>query len=270
MVNAEGKTKAELNLLKIPSSDAYIIGRMFISEGQGPHPTVVLLHGFPGVMMNLDIASELQFRGWNVLVINYRGSWGSQGDFSFSHALEDVKATLTYIKQSEVAAQNRIDLSRLAVVGHSFGGFLALKTAADDPTIKNVASLSGVNLSLYVQLIKQSPEFEALLRANLQASCYFLTGCSADRLVQDVEDHHLEWNTFQFASALADRHLLITAAVHDEELPKALFNDPLIQSFKDVHAPHLTYHIIDTDHNYVSKRKELADTLHSWLSETLF
>lgn len=270
MLNEEVKTEAELHLLKIPSGNVYIIGRMFIAEGKGPHPTVVLLHGFPGVMMNLDTAADLQFRGWNVLVINYRGSWGSQGDFSFSHALEDVKATLSYIKQSEIAAQNRIDLNRLGVIGHSFGGFLALKTVADDPSIKNVASLSGVNLSLYVQLIKQSPQFEAQLRANLQASCFFLAGCSADRLILDVEDHHLEWNTFQFAPSLADRHLLITAAAHDEELPKALFNDPLLQSFEHIHAPHLTYHVIDTDHNYVSKRKELADTLHSWLNETLF
>jgi uncharacterized protein len=126
--NVQSKNQM-LNLLKIPSGEDIIIGRMYIAQGEGPHATIVLLHGFPGVMMNLDIASELQQRGWNVLVINYRGAWGSQGCFSIIHSLEDVQAALQYIKQKEVAKANRIDCERIALVGHSFGRLFSPKSS---------------------------------------------------------------------------------------------------------------------------------------------
>jgi pimeloyl-ACP methyl ester carboxylesterase len=263
------KETAQLTLLKIPSGEDFIIGRMYIAEGHGPHPTILLLHGFPGVMMNLDLAGELQSKGWNVLVISYRGAWGSKGHFSFSNGLHDVKSTLQYIKQPEVADQNRIDVNRIAVVGHSFGGFLSLKTASDDPSIKVVAALSGANFNVFANLLKQSPEFEAQIRADFQESCIFLNGCSADTIFHDVEQHQSEWNTFDFAHTLADRKLLITAATEDEELPKAFFNDPHIQSLEEAKATHLTHLIFETDHNYINKRKELALALHQWLTETL-
>ena len=126
----------KLSLLKIPSGEDFIVGRMYIAEGEEPKATILLLHGFPGATLNLDIAANLQEKGWNVLVINYRGAWGSHGNYSFANAIEDVQATLNYIKQPEIAKENRIDLERIGLVGHSFGGFLALKTASLDPQSK--------------------------------------------------------------------------------------------------------------------------------------
>jgi len=45
-----------LSLLKIPSGDAMMVGRLFTPEGVGPHPTLLLLHGFPGAQQNHDLA----------------------------------------------------------------------------------------------------------------------------------------------------------------------------------------------------------------------
>jgi acetyl esterase/lipase len=53
--------------------------RMFVAAGGGTHPTVLLLHGFPGTELNLDLARVLQRAGWNVLAIHYRGVWGGTG-----------------------------------------------------------------------------------------------------------------------------------------------------------------------------------------------
>jgi pimeloyl-ACP methyl ester carboxylesterase len=54
----------------------------FIASGRGPHPVVLLLHGFPGNEKNLDIAYTLRRAGWDVLFPHYRGAWGSAGSFS--------------------------------------------------------------------------------------------------------------------------------------------------------------------------------------------
>lgn len=260
---------SQLNLLKIPSGEALIIGRMYIADGEGPHATVVLLHGFPGVMMNLDLAAALQQQGWNVLVINYRGAWGSQGEFSYTNSLEDVRAAIDYIKGNDVARENRIDPERIALVGHSFGGFLALKAASLDPTIKVVASLSGANFGLFALMVEQDPRLEAQIVQMLNEGSFFLNGAKAEAIIEEVRLNKDEWNTFLFAPNLADRELLITAAAFDEELPKPLFHDPLVVSFEQAGAQNLQSLIFETDHNYIDKRQELATALHKWLSEVL-
>ncbi|MEH7304180.1 alpha/beta hydrolase family protein [Neobacillus drentensis] len=258
-----------LNLLKIPSGEDVIIGRMYIAEGEGPHATVVLLHGFPGVMMNLDTAAELQQQGWNVLVINYRGAWGSQGTFSFTHSIEDVRAALQYIKQKEIATENRIDVERIALVGHSFGGFLALKAAALEPSIKAVASLSGANFGLFAQMFEQDPAFKAQIAEVLKEGTFFLNGASVESIIEEVLFHQHEWNTFLFAPQLTDRKLLLTAAAFDEELPKPYFHDPLVGILEKAGAKHLQCEVFETDHNYINKRKDITVTLNNWLHEAL-
>src|ERR1700721_1446167 len=78
----------------IPSHGMEMNGLFYLAGGAGPHPTIVLLHGFPGNEQNLDLAQAIRRAGWNVLTLHYRGSWGSPGKFSFSNALEDSDAAL--------------------------------------------------------------------------------------------------------------------------------------------------------------------------------
>ncbi|KGR80275.1 alpha/beta hydrolase family protein [Ureibacillus manganicus] len=258
----------KLSLLKIPSGNDYIVGRLYIADGEEAKPTIVLLHGFPGVVLNLDIAASLQDKGWNVLVINYRGSWGSSGNYSFANAIEDVQITLKYIRQADVAKEHRIDIERIGLVGHSFGGFLALKTASVDPTIRVVASLSGANFSLFIKMIEQNPQLENQIVQMLEDATFFLKNSSGEKLIQEVRDHEDEWNTFLFAGDLANRKLLITAATSDEELPKEYFHDPFVQILEGTGAKFETA-IFDTDHNYLDKRTELTNILHEWLLNNL-
>ena len=56
--------------------------------------TVVLLHGLPGNEQNLDLAQAIRRAGWNVLTLHYRGAWGSPGQFSLQHVLEDADAAV--------------------------------------------------------------------------------------------------------------------------------------------------------------------------------
>src|SRR5258708_5825467 len=73
----------------IPSHGATINGVIYVPSGSGPHPALVLFHGFPGNEQNLDLAQAARRAGWTVLTLHYRGSWGSAGAFSFSNAVED-------------------------------------------------------------------------------------------------------------------------------------------------------------------------------------
>ena len=52
-----------------------------LAAGKEKKETVLLLHGRPGNERNLDLAQVLRRNGRNVIYFNYRGAWGSQGEF---------------------------------------------------------------------------------------------------------------------------------------------------------------------------------------------
>src|ERR1700733_6094630 len=109
---------------QIPSHGALLNAFVYVAAGAGPHPVVVLLHGFPGNERNLDIAQDIRRAGWDVLYFDYRGSWGSPGEFSLSHAIEDVAAATDCLRQTAMAKLLRLDASRIVLIGHSMGGFV--------------------------------------------------------------------------------------------------------------------------------------------------
>ena len=68
--------------LQIPSGGRLMNAMVYVPAGKGPHPVVVLLHGFPGNEQNLDLAQAIRRAGWAVVTFHYRGSWGSEGSFT--------------------------------------------------------------------------------------------------------------------------------------------------------------------------------------------
>ncbi|MGK6325124.1 alpha/beta hydrolase family protein [Sphingomonas sp. DT-51] len=84
--------------------------------------------------------------GWNVLTIHYRGAWSGPGSFSFAHCLDDAEAALAWLQQKGREGRLRIDPARIALVGHSMGGFVAANVASSHPEVLGAALLSGVDL----------------------------------------------------------------------------------------------------------------------------
>src|SRR4029079_16662293 len=109
----------------VPSGGVLMNGVLYIAGGAAPHPTVLLLHGFPGNEQNLDLARAIQRSGWNVLTLHYRGSWGSLGDYSISDCMEDGLAAVAWLRDPKIAVAPSIDPRRIVVVGHSLGAMVA-------------------------------------------------------------------------------------------------------------------------------------------------
>jgi uncharacterized protein len=105
----------------------------FTAAGEGPKPTLLLLHGLPGNERNFDLAQAVRRAGWNVLTFTYRGAWGSEGSFSIQHAIEDAAAALAFLRTPEAFQRYGVDPRRIVLAGHSMGGMAALIAAARDP-----------------------------------------------------------------------------------------------------------------------------------------
>jgi pimeloyl-ACP methyl ester carboxylesterase len=92
---------ARFEVLHIPSAAVAINGVAYVASGRGTHPTLVICHGWPGNEKNLDLAQAVRRAGWNAITFNYRGSWGSPGEFHFSQNPEDAAAVKAAAENAE-------------------------------------------------------------------------------------------------------------------------------------------------------------------------
>ena len=91
--------------VSIQSHGVALRGTMHVAGGAGPHPTVLLLHGLPGsVQASPDAIRVFRESGLNVLYVNYRGTWGSEGSFSIPGAVEDAGSALAFLRSPETQA----------------------------------------------------------------------------------------------------------------------------------------------------------------------
>ncbi|HEY2268592.1 MAG TPA: alpha/beta fold hydrolase [Streptosporangiaceae bacterium] len=117
-----------------------LLGTLYLARGSDPKPTALLLHGCPGLQQNGDLAVALRDRGWNSLIFHYRGSWGSGGRYDLRTVPADVSAAVDDLSSG---AYPQVDPRRLAVVGHSLGGWAAVLAAAGDPRLRAVAACAA-------------------------------------------------------------------------------------------------------------------------------
>jgi uncharacterized protein len=238
--------------LTIPSHGAQLYGVFYQAGGPGPHPTVLLLHGFAGFEQNEDLAQAARRAGFNALIFHYRGSWGSTGSFSFTHCIEDTEAALGYVRAHahELAADPR----RLLLAGHSVGGHVAGIVAARDQQLAGVALISAANR----RLAMARPGWAAQTQARFQGELGPLRGTSASALVSELRAHAREWDLVTLAPQWRARPVLVVSAddrFRDEDDAIAAASDPA----------HLTAVHLDTDHAYSGQRVALMRALLQWL-----
>ncbi|MBA3253874.1 MAG: alpha/beta hydrolase [Pseudomonadota bacterium] len=90
--------------------------------------TVLHLHGNAANISNhLPLVAWLPARGYNVLMIDYRGFGRSEGKPSLDGIVDDAAAALTYLR-----TRPDLDATRLIVFGQSIGGATALRLLARD------------------------------------------------------------------------------------------------------------------------------------------
>ena len=238
----------------IDSHGSRITGLFFVASGTQPHPTVILLHGFPGYEQNIDLAQSLRRDGWNVLAMHYRGSWGSQGRFSFTHCMEDVGAMLADVTRPANVQKFHIDTKHLAVIGHSMGGFMAIAALAQHPELK-----AGVVIT------EGSPIHDAadFFGGKVDPADYAPLATTRAALQQDAKAHSTAWSFTTLAAKIAPRPVLDITA-NDGLRPS---NEALVAAAKQAGVPVTSTHF-DTDHSFSDHRIALQAAIIKWLDDT--
>jgi uncharacterized protein len=243
-------------------------GLIYLPGGAGPHPMVIFLHGYPGNERNLDLAQAVRRAGYAALYFDYRGAFGSGGTFTFGHSLEDAAATLAWVRAPEIAAKYHVDPTRIAVVGHSFGGWLALASVAREPPGVCVAAAAAWNPGWVAgRFATHQDELNEVLDY-YQTTTNATSGpirANAYALLREMHDHAKQWDYVSQATALKDHALLLIAGTADTPDEGVERETQLQQAIQEKGGNQVQLVTFEDDESFSSHRLALADAVVQWL-----
>jgi len=219
-------------------------------------------HGSSG----LGLAQDIRRAGWDVLYFDYRGSWGSPGDFSFSHAIEDGTAAVAYLRDAATTKVLRLDPARVALIGHSMGAFVAVQCAAADPAVLGLGLISATDLGGRIPQPLPKAREEAAIRgltAGYAAEGMApLAGCTAEGLARETLASAASWSFLAKVEVLKQTPALLVTSDDGFAPANAAFAAALRQAGNErVRALHLP-----TDHSYSDQRSALSAAVVHWLA----
>ena len=254
----DSKFPARMEVIHVPSGGVQINGVVYVASGQNPHPAFVFFHGLPGNEKNLDLAQAVRRAGWTVVTVNYRGSWGSPGNFRFAQNLEDAAATLAFIRSPENARRLSIDVNRIAIGGHSMGGWVAAETLAHDSNLLGAVTISAGDFGA-IGLAAQQDRDKAIALMNDNRET--LAGVTGESMADEVMAHAKDWSFKTLAPELVHRRLLV---LYSNDFVKG----DSLEVITDVEAAGGTTiagKYVVTDHSWSDHRIALESLVINWL-----
>lgn len=264
------KFPASMQPVSFISHGSKLLGTFFFASGEGLHPIILLLHGFPGNEVNYDIAHTVRRMGFNVMVFHYRGCWGSEGNYLWTNLVEDVDEAIRFLKSETAKEKYRVDNSKIVLIGHSMGGFAAAFCSVKHDEIKNIASLAGFNAGLFGEFIEGNNELIQFSADTMQPAMEFVKCNSAVTLLNEMISNKKEWNLLNYLDKLRTKNWLIIAAKHDTIAPLDIHHKPLVGALKIAGAENFHEHILETGHSFSDSRIKLTRIICEWLSQIKF
>jgi uncharacterized protein len=228
-----------------------LVGVLYLARGSEPKPTGLLLHGCPGLEQNLDLAVALRDHGWNALLFHYRGCWGSGGRYDLRTIPRDVVAAVDHLQSGEHPS---VDPGRIAVFGHSLGGWAAMLAAAGDRRLRAVAICGAV-----VDLAAL-----ALPAAEVHREITRFVVAEPDEFLRQRDEAASGPQPLDAARSIAPRPLLVVHGSNDEWIPATHARRLLDRA----RQPRRYVEVEGANHSFSWHRAQLRDLIVGWLGET--
>ncbi len=239
----------------IPSGNSLMAGLFYKANGAGKHPTLLLLHGYPGNERNLDLAQVVRTHGWNVIYFNYRGAWGSQGRFSFANAVEDVKNVVAFCKLNSDSL--KIDASNIVLFGHSMGGWVCLKALQQLPDIKKGFALSTWDIGSDFKNITTEQQLDAMINSKSFDGKYFVLNTPVNEIFLPVVKNNSYYDLRNDGVPLAGKQIIL--------LDEHNRNKAIAESIQKNNKAFFEYEVWQTDHSFTNKRVSLIKKVLDFL-----
>lgn len=212
--------------------DLTLAGTLTLPAGDGPFPAALFIHGSgpvdrdgnaPGLAMDAyrQLARALAAEGGIAsLRFDKRGVGESEGDAalaSMSDLLDDLRAALAALR-----SRSEIDASRVILIGHSEGAYLAPILAGEDRTLAGVALLAGAARPLdeitrwqVEAILRLQGATEEQIAVSLEQEDEYIafvegsTGEWADHTIEQLKEA-MPWLTAEAAARLAATPLALS------------------------------------------------------------
>jgi pimeloyl-ACP methyl ester carboxylesterase len=241
--------------LTMPSEGSSIQGLFYRANGKQKHPTLVLLHGYPGNERNLDLAQVVRSQGWNVVYFDYRGSWGSQGKFSFENSVQDVVNVVAYLEKNQDELQ--VDTTNIVLFGHSMGGWVCLKALQRLPTVKKGFALSTWNIYSDFKNIKTKDKLVEMVKDPKAGLSYVVLNTPVEEIFAPVIDKPAFYDLTNDADALSSKQVVM--------LDEHSNNRGLADAIRRSNRAYFDYQVWKTDHGFTNKRVSLMNIVLAFL-----
>ena len=252
---------AGMEAFVLPVKDGRVNAVLYTAAGAGPHPTMLLLHGFPGNEQNLDLAQAVRRAGWNVLTLHYRGSWGSPGPFSFAGAAGDARSALAWLLDPATVAKHHIDPARVVVAGHSMGGFMAADAAAAEPRATGLVLIDAWDIAGTGRWIKD-PANRAQWNEELKGNLPPLNATGA-ALTAEMMRSGDALSLPARLTAYGRRPVLVLGAARGNGPAEAA----ALEATGRAAGAKVRGVVMSTDHSFSDHRIALADAVVRWLDQ---
>jgi len=139
------------------AQDLDLAGVLFIPDGEGPFPAVVIIHGSQASKRDrnwyMTLTSYMQKNGVVVLLPDKRGCEKSEGDWytsSFEDLATDTLAAIDFMESQEI-----VEVSRLGIIGMSQGGVIASIVASQSSDLDFAVNMVGQSVTQHEQLLHE-------------------------------------------------------------------------------------------------------------------
>jgi len=251
---------ADMAAFQLDVAGAKINAILYTASGIEPHPTLLFLHGFPGNETNIDLLQAVRRAGWNAMRINYRGSWGSQGKFSFGNARADGEAAVAWLTDPANAAKYHIDPKRIVVAGHSMGGFMAASASAARPDVAGTVLIDSWDIGKEKAQVTGDQARKAAIEGMRPDTAPLAT--TPEALVAEIERDATKLDLEKLSARIADRPVLMIGA----EFAGAPTTHKLAAAARAAGAKDLTETYMATDHSFSDARIALESEVIRWLA----
>lgn len=255
----------EIIELNIVSGGVHLYGYLLSPDRrmEGPYPTIIMSHGFPGYTTNNDLELALMRMGCVVIHMNHRGAWGSEGNYLFTNLKDDLIAVAKWAHNAAIADQYHIDVNNIFLVGHSMGGQTVLNAAKDLSFIKGVAAMAAYDIGA---AFRYHMEKDLFLMIETEGQCLKMQ--SAGEVYENALVNKQELSILNRYDELLNKNVLLVEASYDTIAPPDKMLIPLANKLEETGGK-IEYEKIPSNHSFTGQRMKLTQVVGKWIQSVV-
>lgn len=254
------------------SQGSVVHATMWIAQGRELKGTVILAPQWYGGDRLESVIIPLMTAGINVMTFHPRGMWDNLHTYTLTGAVDDLLAAAAYMRSTAADTIKtpkghgwRTDPTRIAVMGLSGGGGnVSLSACAEDELIQSAIAVASNSMAPpptpeateQAHIMSETMKAQTAGRVDLGGTLNAMTPSDYDRMRPTVRAPHL-----------VEKNILLIGASEDKVAPLDACHKPIAQAMRDAGVRVFDEVILDTDHNFLTKRIALARLMIQWLRD---